>query len=230
MRWKQVVTVLLAVSMMASMTACGQKEDTSADDVVVEENVSNDSNESEDIVFESELTMGQVDGDVYKSNFMNLSWTLPEGWSFLSEEEMNEINASVLDMLGEDMTLQLEDGGVVCDMQATTENGDNLNVQIEKLSVEEATTIMEKDYADVAVEQISDVFTQIGYSDVITKVTNAVIAGQEHVMIEVTCTYEDVDVCQKLGLIKVDDYMCVITGFSSDMTTVDNMFANFEAL
>ncbi len=225
MKLKKCLVMLLAFSMLTCVTACGGNDDEN-----VKGSISSNDENASDTEQEVELSLGKSEGSVYQSTFMGLGWNLPEGWQFLSEEEMQQMNEAVIDMMDEDIAAQLEEGAVLCDMYAFALSGDTINIQIEKLQNVTSILLDEESYAELSMQNTKEAFTQMGYTDITMEQSTVTIAGEEHVAIDVSLTYDGVVLYEKLGLIKVGNYMCVITAASVTPEGLDTMFANFYAL
>uniref|UniRef100_UPI0040560FF9 hypothetical protein n=1 Tax=Agathobacter sp. TaxID=2021311 RepID=UPI0040560FF9 len=225
MKLKRCLVILLALSMLTCVTACGGNDEED-----VKGNISSNDENASDTEEEVELSLGTSEGGVYESTFMGLGWNLPEGWEFLSQAEMEQMNQAVIDMMDEDTATQLEEGAVFCDMYAFALTGDTVNIQIEKLQTVTSILVDEESYAELSIENTKDAFTQMGYTDVTMTQSTVTIAGKEHVAIDMSLTDQGVVLYEKMGLVKVGDYMCVITAASVAPENLDTIFAGFYAL
>ncbi|MTI96408.1 MAG: hypothetical protein FH749_13195 [Firmicutes bacterium] len=66
-----------------------------------------------------ELTPGVLEGNLYRNDFFNLSFELPEGWTILTEAEVTEVgNLSVefISELNEELAKQIEEDEDVVDL------------------------------------------------------------------------------------------------------------------
>ena len=241
MKLKRVLALVMVMVMLVGMTACGGsdesdvrgeiKNETETDDNQQTENETEDKNgaDTDTDVEEVELSLGKASGKIYESEFMGIGWTLPENWAFMTDEELKEMNSAVIDMLGEDIGSQLEAGTTFCDMSAYNLNGDTVNIQIEKLAPSTALLVGEAEYADLSDEQLIAAFEEIGYTTTV-ETSTMMLGGEEHVSMDVTLSYEGVTIYERMGLIKVGQYMCVVTAASTDIETVEAIFDNFYAL
>lgn len=230
MKLKKVIALILAMCMVLSAAACG----TTNEDIRGEIKNDGESIDNEDGTSEEEdeivLSVGVASGSVYESEFMNIGWTLPEGWTFMTEEEMATMNQVVADMLGnEDIASQIEDGETFCDMSAYNAVGETINIQIEKMAATTALTVDEVAYADIALEQLPAVFEPLGYSVKCEK-QQITLAGKTCEGVYVELGYQGAYIYEKMALIKVGQYMCVITVASASMDVINAIYNNFYEL
>lgn len=230
MKLKKVVALLMAICMIFGVTACGTSNEDVRGEIKNEGETSDNENEGADDEEKIVLSQGVSSGTTYESQFMNIGWTLPEDWVFMTEEEMASMNQAVADMLGnEDIASQIEDGETFCDMSAYNLAGDTINIQIEKLSASAAVLLDEGAYADISLEQLPAAFEPLGYSVKCEK-KDITFVGKTHVGINVELGYQGVSVYEKMVLVKVGQYMCVITAASTSLEVIDAIFNNFYEL
>lgn len=235
------IILIMAVVIVGALTACGSNDKENVRGEIKEnsqtetENLKNSENSEEVVSEETEenetISLGKMEGSVYESKFIGLGWTLPEGWTFLTDEQMNQINNFAADMLdNEQLQDAIENATLVCDMYAMDYTGNTINIQLEKLNAV-ANAIYDADtYVDASLKQLSTAMETAGYTDVQASKTTVTIAGKAQPGIAVQATYNGVVLYEKLACIKVGDYMCVITVATTIEDNTDSILSNFYAL
>ena len=233
---KKILAILISLSMLICFTACG---DNNGDDVrgEIKENNQATAENSEDTQQDTQgetqkISLGQSEGSTYDRTFIGLGWTLPEGWNFLSDEQMNQMNNIVADMLdSEQLQAAIEKASVICDMYAINyTNGSTINIQLEKLSAMANVVYDANTYVDTTIGQLSSSLEMMGYTDIQITKTTINVAGTEHPGIALQATLNGVAIYQRMACIKVGDYMCVIATATALEDSNDSIFANFYAL
>lgn len=167
----------LVVFMLSTflLSACGNKpaattsEDTTAaeqsSEATTEETTEAESTEAEESTDAAEtsaageVSRGIWDGNVYTNTFAGITFTKPESWLVASDEEMENIFNTGLDVVGMDNSEQMKrllEMKVIADMmvQNPTTNS-NLSIQFENLSLAIGGMNMTEDqYLDINREQL----------------------------------------------------------------------------
>ena len=78
---KKILCAILAVFMVMSMCGCAQLMEFLLEDDAQSEAVSDG----------PELSVGEINGNVYTNSFTGITYTAPESWAFASDEELAEL-------------------------------------------------------------------------------------------------------------------------------------------
>ncbi len=179
---------------------------------------------------------GVVDGQTYTSTFLGLSCTVPAEFSYLTDEEIAEINNIAADSLSDtDLAQQLQDnlenGSQVQDMYAMTEGGlQTINVLLSKVDAQGAEVDMAA-FADLGMEQSKTAYQSMGMTDVEASRETVTFMGQSYEAIRLTATYDGnapvycMQICMQEG-----DYVCVVTFTSYIEDTTADMMGYFSLL
>lgn len=109
----------------------------------------------------AEASLGRAQGGVYTNDYLGITCTLDENWTFATAEELQEIPGEVADAL-KDSAIADKLGGQIVDMQA--ENATNLsaiNIVYQKMDLNTQLT-----YAKLTEDQVIDLM--LGQKDVLT--------------------------------------------------------------
>ena len=146
---KKLLCVLLSLTMIFALAACGGDDkavdkpadavETPAEDAAdqtpapeteaPETDAKDTKTEEEDL---KPVSLGVVEGNTYKSEYLGLSCTIPEGFKLLSVEELQEVGEMVDEILDEET---IKDVPTIQDMYAiNTTTGANVNIVLTQLS------------------------------------------------------------------------------------------------
>ena len=159
---------------------------------------------------------GVVEGQTYTSQFLGLTCTAPAEFTYLSDEEIAQLNhlaAEAVDdeELAKQMRESLENGNQVQDMYLMTDNSlQTVNVMLVKVSAKGATVDMTA-FTKMGMEQIISGYESADMTDVETSRETVTFMGQQYEGICATAAYHDAPVTTVQVCMQVDNYVCVIT-------------------
>lgn len=179
---------------------------------------------------EAAISRGTTTETAYENEFVGIGWKLLDGWTFATTEQMEQMNALVLDMLEGDIDANLAEGSVFCDLYAADINGSNLNIQFEKLNTVNSILVTEESYLEISLDTLKQTYESMGYTDVSLSLTTAKIGDNEQPAITSNCTYQGITVYQKMAVIKEGNYMCIITASSLTEAQTNDILASFYTL
>lgn len=103
---------------------------------------------------------GVWNNGIYRSEFSGINFTLPNGWSAATDEEIANLLGISADILGDDKQWIIESAKLttIYDMMATDPvTNNNLMIIFENLSLSGSTNISEKDYYEITTTQLETV-------------------------------------------------------------------------
>lgn len=224
---KKILAILLAFIMGLSMTACGGDDEGITGEISNKETETKETKEEEVAAIDA---IGEAEGTVYENNFLGLGFNLPDGWTFYTKEQINEMNNITQDMLDEDLAAQLEEANLLYDMYALDQYGNSVTVVLEKTSAIASVAIDEKAYAELSVEQVPDALKQVGFADATAEVGTVDFNGKEHAAIDVVATSDSVTLYEKIVCIKAGQYIACITVGTTFENTTDTVLSYFYSL
>lgn len=175
-----------------------------------------------------ELTRGTVEGDTYTSEFAGITFTLPEGWIFGTDQELAELMNMTADTMAEEgqgMTAEMMKQQTIFDMMAKDPaTGNNVLVQIENLAASMSTNMTVEQYVDVTIESTAGL---AGYDFAVGETSAKTLSGQEYTYLPIHENTYGFD--QNLFVRKVDKYMVnvMVTLMNSD-TDLDAILGQFS--
>lgn len=241
---KKLLAIALAALLAASaLSGCGKASSSSSD-----ASPSSDTSPSSDVSSSSDASVasgssdtglpepsgdfarGAWDGDTYANDYLDLAFTLPDGWVAATDEEIANAMQLGSDMLTEEQkfTNDMAKQKSVYEMMAAQDGGGpNLLMMLENLSMTiGGTAYDEQRYADVLTEQ----FSQLTSMKVALKDTSeAELAGRTYLRVD----YDVNDGAMTITyfLRRMDKYMLALcfTGVTGKEPTADQITANFFA-
>lgn len=170
-----------------------------------------------------ELSRGKIENNVYRSDFADITFNLPEGWSFSSDEEIAQLMDVGVEMLNEDQQkfAELAEENGVYDMVANDEStGASLMVMFEKtlLNVNEEYYI---NNLKEGLEEVDSIDYEIG------ETTKQNIAGKEFYVLNTTVP--DYNMVQNYYIQKKGDYFVdILVTYIEGTEDINSLLSNFQ--
>lgn len=202
---KKVTALFLALLMTAAMAGCAQQR--------VEPFVS-----------------GDVSGRTYENARLGLQCIAPADWEYLTEAELLQLSEVELTEDGgekdEQLTAHLIGGGNVQDMYVMTEDGlRTINVMVKRLDLS-AQELTIADFADIGREEVEQVYTAMGITEVEAHREKVTFLGEECEAIRLGGFYADVPLYTLQLCLERGEYICVVT-FTSYVEDNTGMMIKF---
>ncbi len=157
------------------------------------------------------LSRGTIDGDVYTSEFIGVSFTKPKTWVYSTDEEIAatmQIGAELLNQ--ENFAAQAEKMNNVYDMMVRDlMTGDNINIGFENLKASNSSNITEEQYIEVAKNQLKEQASMLNY--VFGEAEKCKLGQKDFYRLPAEGAYSGVSFDQFIYIRKEGTYMIVIT-------------------
>lgn len=228
---KKILSLLLAVIMLFAFTACGSttdNEDVRGD--ITSNDSSTDSSSNDASSDEVEFSIGDTEGNIYKSNFIGVECVLDDNWTFYSDSQIAELNNITADALGDDYAEKMKAANIVYDMFATDASGNNIYVILEKVNALSATFNDVESFVDNSMSAVEDSLTQTGAVVNNIKKAEVTFAGEKTYAICIESTLNGVSLFQKQVFLKRGAYVVLITITSISTDTTDSIISTFHPL
>ncbi|MCQ2512843.1 MAG: hypothetical protein MJ092_05595 [Lachnospiraceae bacterium] len=172
----RVFACLMIMMLAVSFTACGSKDAGE--------------NKAEHIVF----SRGIVEGHTYTSKFTGLTLTIPETWSFASDEEIEELMQYTSDFLEDPSKFDKAAEGELMDCYATSADGmENMSISYTKGNI-----LTDLDASiKLSVDTIIDIYESSGFIVEATEPEEVQVGGK---------TFKRVTFTEDLGGVKLIQY------------------------
>lgn len=231
---KLLVIGLMLVMSLTILTGCGKKEEnnnqnentsnTTSDNDQNANNTENTSNTTSDgnQATKKEISRGKWEDKVYTSEFADLKFTLPDGWTRSTDEEIAKTMQLEEEVLkDEDLYVsEISKLNVVYDMMAknTSTNG-AVVVMMEK------TAGTAKDYANTLKTQLGQV-TQVEYT--IGDITETKIGDNTYTVVATKASASGATVFQNYYLRDESDYVVAVLVTETSQDNLDKVVKCFE--
>ena len=231
---KKILSCLLVIIMLLSLCACGSSGNS--DDVrgeIVTEGKKDDATEGNiieetDAPTEKEFSLGKATGDTYRNEFLGVSFTLPEGWEFYSEQQMMQMNNLVGEYMDEDAAALLENANIVYDMMASDPiSGSSLNINLEKFSPVQILTMDVKAVLESQIATLITTYENMGYTDVQVNYEKITVDGNELDSIALTAKIQGIDFYSNIFAFKRGSYLANVAVGSLQTNEIDTILNNF---
>ncbi len=200
---KKILAFLLTLSMLFVLCACGAEEQppVEPEQPPVEEPV-------EPV---KEFSPGVVEDGVYRSEFLSMGFTLPEGWEFYTREQIMEFNNAAYDTAGEEYQEIVESADIVFDMYASGPAGDSVNVTLEKLDEATLEALDIKENFALLEDTFRTSFENMGLTDITFDIMDISVDGREMPAMLLTGRIDGVEMYQLQFNAKYPGYLAAVT-------------------
>ncbi len=213
---KKLLALLLALMMVFSFAACGEKE--TADNKT-------------DAGDKSSFTFGTVENNVYENEFIGIGCELPSAWTFYSEEDIMELNNITMSYMDEDFQEAIENATLLYDMYAQSSNGlNNINVVLQKIPQIQLDTLDLEDTFELGFNQAKTALENMGYTNVSFKGEKRKVCGKEMPIGVITSQIGGMPLTQLQFAIKCDGYLASVTisDYTSDGSDLLGLFYSLD--
>lgn len=212
---KKFFALLLAVLMVAALAACGG-EPASTEEPKTDKN--------------ADFIRGVWVDNVYSNEFLDLSFTMPEGWVSASDEELAEIMGVVLDQTQDTNAISKEflSAKVIFDMMAQDATyGTNITLQAENMALTlGGSSYTEEEYVKQTVSQLEKQGLTCDLSDEVTETTIGSITYKTF-----NATLYDGAMAQRYLVSVVGKYMVFLTvSYAPEFADIDTIMGQFSSV
>ena len=169
---KKIISLLLAALMILGLCGCGTGLDLDANDLI-------GSSESEETGFQSEEAStsseeqepeditGKIENNLYKNEFLGITFNLPSGWTFYTEDQIADINKQATNKMDGDTASLVQSSSITYDMYAQNPtDGSNVNLNLEKFSLAQMLTMDVKKVIEGQFDMLKSTYENMGFKNV----------------------------------------------------------------
>lgn len=173
--------------------------------------------------------IGYVEGNTYVNAAYGFKMELSGGWQFLSDAQLGAMLGDNSVSRREDLLRVLENKGVVCVMAAAGPSGStSVNFVMEDLK--NNAYLDEWGYYEIAQNTFGSTLSANGFYDIEMMASTVQVAGKEHVCVEVTAKAVGKVVHAGMVLMKLDQYMGVMTIYAATDAEFAEILAAIQPL
>ena len=172
------------------------------------------------------IAHGTINGNVYRNDFADITFTKPDDWDFFSDEELAKIFGLALDDYT-DYEKTLIEKATVYDMMIMSPESTNICVMFEDLSVSNAQAISTEAYCN-NLARILQMQNKRDYN--FGELFDCQLGNISYKAVDVSATEDNLTLYQRCYVRKIGKYMCVIlvtAANTDDITEVESMFSNY---
>ncbi|MBE7046975.1 MAG: copper amine oxidase N-terminal domain-containing protein [Ruminococcaceae bacterium] len=172
------------------------------------------------------IKVGNMATSTYINDYTGIGFNLPEGWSFKTREEINQMYGIVADMMNtNNLTSLLEQKGSYLDMMASDPSGDNIQVTLNT-----SFGISEEAYCQQLVSSLAQQVASYGINVKNVTLANKNVIGAKLNGVQIESEYNGVNVYQLILVKNVGDYSILYTISSSVEANLDIIAMNLFVL
>ena len=176
---------------------------------------------------DKEVTFGEWDDNIYTNEFLGIKYTMPDGWSKYSDEEIAEVmNIAVDDLKKKDEIKKLLDQqrGVFYVMASDSSTGNNIILLSEKPLLKDASMSL---YTNSLKQQLA-LNTNLIYT--VEEPQEETINNFNYTTMKATTSQNGVQIYQKYFIRKVDNNFVSVIVSSTNDKQLDEIIKDFEKL
>lgn len=180
---------------------------------------------------EQQYTKGTINGNTYESEFLNLKFTMPEGYTMFDEDTLDEYVQFASDVIYKDKDQQIIDYAeavTVYEMMCAeaTVNSPNASIFLENLLGKDVSL---DDYVETSKQQLQDSGLEYTFGDIKKDVE---LAGEKYAVLDCIGNYAGQEILQQLYIRQVGNRMMLLTITYTEDTAEgkDTLLAGFTAL
>ena len=178
-----------------------------------------------------EYSRGIIKDDTYESEYLNLKFTTPEGYTMITEDVLNQYVQFASEIVYKDKDQKVIDYSKAVNVYEmmcaeATINTPNVNIVIENLLGREISI---DDYIEASKEQLLATGIEYTFSETTKEVE---LAGEKYTVLDCIGNYNGQELLQQMYVRKVDNRMLILTITYTEDTAEgkDTLLAGFTAL
>lgn len=208
---RKIATLILALCLLLSLSACGGTANPSGTAAPSGTAVQTNTPGTTDAVQDSELR-GTLETDAYVNSYLKLRIARPEGWTFYTEEQIAQVNNTTAELFEKtDIADMIAKSGQMMDMMVANAAGNSMNLIIQPNQAALAS------YSDEQVFQLSEQamkaqFESAGMSISTFEPKTVQVGGQERTALHMVLSANGAEVDEyQLWFRDQDKYMGILT-------------------
>ena len=176
----------------------------------------------------AKFQIGTVNGNSYANKFFGTTFTLPEGWSFATSDELAQLNGTIGSIIDDEtVTEALESGVAFVDMYAKAADGlSNVNVTIEYASDPSVAAMTSEQYLQSTVDILQNQLSVSGIDVKSAEVGTYSNGGNEFAALNLELDVNGTTMYEKMINVKEGDYFMSLTATSTDASALETILSN----
>lgn len=177
----------------------------------------------------NEKIRGKLDGKSYVNENLGIRYTLPDGWSFATEEQLQQMNGAISDTVDDEtLAKSLENGSVFVELYAANaELSDSINITIQNAGIAFGVAGNAEAAIDASIVVEQKLFEQQGFTDVSVKKGEGSFAGKSMSCIDAVLGKDGLTLYEKQFILKQGNYAVTITASSANENRTEELMKAF---
>lgn len=215
---KRLFAFALAILMVVSLAACGKDNNST---------VPSTDPSSDPSATESNVSLGTTTGQTYYNEFLGLGCTIPDDWTFYTEEQILEMNNLALGLIDSEIAQQIKNATIIYDMTAVNSDSlQNININMEKLN-SIALAYGVENLLSRQIDSVKTVYQNAGYTNINITTTKVTVDGQEFHALKTTAKLQGYSTNAVVFSFIKDNYMANIAITCVKENAVDEILSWF---
>ncbi len=223
---KKIIAIIMCLALVISLAACSNNNGGDVDATVTPDaEVVDSTNETKDEPVAKTLSRGSIDGDVYTNDFIDITFTKPADWTYLSDAEMAEtLNAGQKIMDISALEMALSKTATIYDMSASNADGNSIMVCYENTMLTALREVTAEEYAGYLEDGLKKVE---GYTYERVSSEQISLGNAEFTKLLYSVTVDGVEITQAYYIKTVGKYAIsvIATSTNIDIPTMEAMFS-----
>ena len=216
---KRILLCLLALSMVLAMAGCDLLSFLNLEEIIPT------------LTEPKEFSLGEVDSNKYESAFIGIGYRLNDGWTFYTDEQIQELNQYVEGKADQNYMDLVKNADIVYDMMATSGAGtDNVLVTLEKRPNAQLDTLNLASSLEASFKAFKTSFENMGYKNITHEITTVTIDGKTFDAMHINASYGGMKMYQTCIVIKCNGYLATIAFTTFDEAGTAPLLQNLYLL
>lgn len=178
----------------------------------------------------ADFSIGTTEGQVYENPFIGLGFTLPDGFTFTSAEELGDLNEVTPEMNEKKRNAAYGNANTLYLMQANNEEGGGVGINLENTKSEGATVTSAKSYMATAKNELPSAMESMGFTDVTVSEAPLTFAGKEYSALQVSGHIYEEAFYQNYICYEADKFLVVVSYGAYGKDVLDTLTEAFYAV
>lgn len=250
---KKILAILLVLSMLFCMVACGDAHEEDEKDEGAEQTFKSDDpadlspeSETEELTTEASTEesaedatesggllqgiVGNYNGNYYENEFLGISCELSSEWVVKSEEEIAQLFGMTRDLLDDSaISEMIETSGSACVYMASNANGESVNIILEN-TASYGFVLDAEAYIEAAWSTMESALISAGYENLKLEKVSVEFAGEKRFAIAIDADFYGVKIYEVIVPLVYDTCIAAITVATANNNNCDAILACFEAI
>ena len=237
---KKILALVMVLTMVCSLSGCGIVDKLINSYIRGEQYEDNAiENEINPLIDETEapteeekpFSVGSTTGITYESEFLSIGCSLPDGWTFYTDEEIKELNNMSSDLAGEEYEKLMEESTLVYDMMAVSDDQiSSINIILEKSNAAAVALFDLSENVDTIAQTAKPSLENIGFTDVNFSIATTQFLGNQEDCLKWDMKMGTEDYYEMQIFVKAFGYLATITVASDDLSVCEDIIASFYEL